>query len=115
MRLWGGNASMRRNDYLSMDFITTGDEPWKVEHEDQYLGIRFKRAGLTGVFDRKLYAEHRYQREAPGFLRSARIRATAKWQLHAMFPRPVGPAGAELGDRRSSRSGEEPCPIRRDP
>jgi hypothetical protein len=90
LHLWGGNVSLRRADYLSIGFLPTGDEPWKVEHEDQYLGIRFHEAGLTGVFDRSLYAEHRYERDIGGFLRSARTRGMAKWQLHTMFPELLG-------------------------
>ena len=90
LHLWGGNVSLRRADYLSIDYLEADTEAMQVEHEDQYLGVRCHQTGLTGVFDRTLYAEHRHQRDAEGFLRSARIRAMAKWQLHSLFPEFLG-------------------------
>ncbi len=90
LHLWGGNVSLRRADYISTGFLRTDAEAWKLEHEDQYIGIRFHQAGLTGVFDRALYAEHRYQRDADSFLRSARTRGAAQWQLHSLFPELLG-------------------------
>lgn len=94
LHLWGGNVSMRRKDYLSMDFITTGDEPWKVEHEDQYLGIRFKRGRPHGGL--RPFA----LRAAPLRARGARFPAfgpdpgDGEVAAACDVPRPVGPAGA---------------------
>jgi glycosyltransferase involved in cell wall biosynthesis len=86
LRLWGGNVSMRRANWLSLD-----TEPWGDNHEDQFFGIRCYRAGLHGIFDRTLYAEHRYSRGPETFLQSARGRGLAKWRLHSMFPELLGP------------------------
>ncbi|MGO9333193.1 MAG: glycosyltransferase [Acidimicrobiales bacterium] len=90
LHLWGGNVSLRRADYLSIGFLRTGAEAWKHQHEDQYMGIRFHQAGLTAVFDRALYAQHRYRRGADAFLRDARTRGAAQWQLHSLFPELLG-------------------------
>ena len=85
LHLWGGNVSLRRVDCLSADI-----ETWNLEHEDQLFGIRCYQAGLIGVFDRSLRAEHRYVREANSFLNSARARGMAKWRLHSLFPELLG-------------------------
>jgi glycosyltransferase involved in cell wall biosynthesis len=85
LHLWGGNVSLRRVDFLSIEV-----ETWNVEHEDQLFGIRCHQAGLRGVFDCELYAEHRYMRKANSFLSSARARGVAKWQLHTLFPEFLG-------------------------
>jgi hypothetical protein len=85
LHLWGGNVSLRREDFFSVDA-----GPWELEHEDQYLGVCCYKAGLTGVFDRSLYAEHQYQRDADGFLRSARNRGEATWRLHVLYPQLLG-------------------------
>jgi len=85
LHLWGGNVSLRRTDCLSI-----GAEEWKIGHEDQYFGIRCYQAGLTGVFDRGLYAEHRHQRDVDGFLATARVQGSAKWVLHSLYPDLLG-------------------------
>ena len=59
LHLWGGNVSLRRSDFLSVEV-----DAWPGAHEDQYFGIRCHQSGLTGVFDRSLHAEHRHQRDA---------------------------------------------------
>jgi glycosyltransferase involved in cell wall biosynthesis len=85
LHLWGGNMSMRRSDYLLVD-----TEEWKDDHEDQFFGIRCHQAGLRGVFDRSLYAEHWHRRDAAAFLRTARRRGVARWQLQTLFPELLG-------------------------
>jgi cellulose synthase/poly-beta-1,6-N-acetylglucosamine synthase-like glycosyltransferase len=85
LHLWGGNVSLRRVDCLSV-----GVETWNLEHEDQLFGIRCHQAGLIGVFDRSLRAEHRYVREPNSFLNSARARGMARWRLHSLFPELLG-------------------------
>jgi glycosyltransferase involved in cell wall biosynthesis len=57
-RLWLGNVSLRRTDCLRVglpSFI-------RGYNSDRELGFRLREAGLTGVFDRSLRAEHQYER-----------------------------------------------------
>ena len=85
LHMWGGNMSILRKDYLLVD-----TEVWHDDHEDQFFGIRCYQAGLKGIFDRSLYAEHWHRRDAPGFLRGARRRGIARWQLQSLFPDLLG-------------------------
>jgi GT2 family glycosyltransferase len=76
-QLWGGNVSMRRRDCqrVSLDFRYFG-------HEDQDFGIRCMKAGLNGVFDRTLYAEHRHSRDMTEFLWYSKMQGASQWQIH---------------------------------
>jgi glycosyltransferase involved in cell wall biosynthesis len=82
--LWGGNVSLRRTDAMRV--------PQAVEshrfrsREDEEFGFRCLRAGLTGVFDRSLAAEHWFDRPVSGFLRSAGDQARAGNYLATRYP-----------------------------
>jgi GT2 family glycosyltransferase len=98
---WAGNASMRREDALRVGLL--GDGPRLGYHDDQVFGLRCLRAGLTGVFDRTLLAEHRHERDLDAFLHQARLSGSARRALEAMFPDLLAPG--ELDDRL-------PLPVR---
>lgn len=68
--LWGGNFSLRRHDALRVGVVSPGFEAGY--HEDQDFGLRCREAGLEGIFDRNLRAEHRHVRNVGGFVRDAR-------------------------------------------
>ena len=97
--LWGGNVSMRRTDGLTVRQAANAFV--HVQHEDREFGLRAARAGLVGVFDRSLLAEHRYERTPAQLLRSSREQAIAQCTLRiahpgtppvdyvAGFPRPI--------------------------
>jgi hypothetical protein len=87
--LWGGNVSMRRSDCLRVGIATSAFG--HSQHEDREFGLRCLDAGLTGVFDRSLVAEHRYVRPAGAFLRLARDQVGASRALHALHADAVGP------------------------
>src|SRR5690349_22590049 len=58
--LWAGNVSLRRE---SAERVPLASADADVRYrEDQAFGLRCARAGLTGVFDRSLRAEHRFER-----------------------------------------------------
>jgi hypothetical protein len=80
---WAGNASMRHGDALR---VLEAETPRLGYHEDQIFGLRCLRAGLTGVFDRSLTAEHRHERDLATFLRQARSSGAARRTVEAMFP-----------------------------
>jgi glycosyltransferase involved in cell wall biosynthesis len=83
--LWGGNVSVRREHCERVNFV-----PWRLAHEDQDFGLRCLRHGLTGVFDRTLYAEHRHERDLSQFLRAAREQGAARYYLEARYGAWVG-------------------------
>jgi glycosyltransferase involved in cell wall biosynthesis len=82
--LWTGNLSIRRSDALRIGFRTAG--PRLGYHSDQAFGLRCLRAGLVGVFDRSLYAEHAHERDMDTFVRQARMRGSDRRALEEMFP-----------------------------
>jgi GT2 family glycosyltransferase len=89
---WAGNASMRRTDALR---VLDSETPRLGYHEDQIFGLRCLRAGLTGVFDRGLTAEHRHERDLATFLRQARSSGAARRTVEAMFPDLLEPGSLE--------------------
>jgi glycosyltransferase involved in cell wall biosynthesis len=82
--LWAGNVSLRRTDALQVGLAVSGQRMRR--HSDQAFGLRCLRAGLTGVFDRGLAAQHRYVRDLDTFLRQARTSGRARRELEAKFP-----------------------------
>lgn len=87
--LWGGNVSIRRDDCLAVG-MTTGVFLRSL-HEDRDLGLRCRAAGLTGVYDERLRAEHRYTRSVRRFLHLAREQVGATRALHALHEDVLGP------------------------
>ncbi len=83
-RLWGGNVSLRRADALRVGL----DEPAMrgLRHEDRELGLRLATAGLTGVFDPELRAEHRYERDLASFCADCRAEGSGLVELHRLHP-----------------------------
>lgn len=88
---WAGNVSMRRVDALRVGLHSGG--PRLGYHSDQEFGLRCLRAGLTGVFDRGLVAEHRHERDLDTFLRQARSAGAARHDLERLFPDLIPPGG----------------------
>ncbi len=69
-RLWGGNLSIAR----SALFAAGGwDAGVGLEYcHDRELGLRLLGVGLEPIFDRRLRADHRFERSIPGFLKAGR-------------------------------------------
>lgn len=88
---WAGNVSIRRADALRVGLLTGG--PRLRYHSDQEFGLRCLRAGLTGVFDRRLIAEHRHERDLDTFLRQARARGADRRALERRFSDLIPPGG----------------------
>jgi GT2 family glycosyltransferase len=87
-RLWGGNLSIRRDVGGRVGLISALDG---ARHEDQDFGLRCVRHGLTGVFDRTLAAEHRYQRSLAGFRADGRRSGAHRVEIHERHVDIVGP------------------------
>jgi glycosyltransferase involved in cell wall biosynthesis len=87
--LWGGNFSMRRGDCLEVGLRNPRYR--ERYHPDREFGLRCVRAGLEGVFDRSLRAEHLHERPLQAFVRDARSQGAARVLLHGMYPEMLGP------------------------
>ena len=89
LQLWGGNVSLRRDDCrrVGLDFRYFG-------HEDQDFGIRCMKAGLVGVFDRALRAEHHHAQDASAFLWYSKMQGASRWQIHHDHADVLGPYDA---------------------
>jgi hypothetical protein len=84
--LWAGNVSLRREDALRVGLA--GAERLGY-HGDQAFGLRCRRAGLTGVFDRSLLARHAHIRDIEGFARQARQQGSDRRILIEQHPEAV--------------------------
>ena len=85
-QLWGGNLSLRRADCEAV-----GLTPWPYAHEDWDFGLRCLRQGLSGTFDRHLYAEHEHERDAKTFLSNARAFGAGRAYMHQVHGDMLGP------------------------
>jgi glycosyltransferase involved in cell wall biosynthesis len=99
--LWGGNVSLRRDDFLR----ATGDgrDLVATRHEDLDFGLRCLDAGLEGVFDRSLEAVHLYSRDAADFTGAARRSGAALVDLHRRHAPQLGPLPADVPTRALPR------------
>ena len=76
--LWGGNLSMRRDDFLRV-----GIEGMAIKRgqDDKEFGIRCHKAGITGLFDRSLRASHEFERSLEAYRRDCRIMGQSRRML----------------------------------
>ncbi|MGY1745205.1 glycosyltransferase family 2 protein [Blastococcus sp. SYSU D00695] len=82
-RFWAGNFSVRRTAALRVGFVA--DEFSGRYHADNDLGRRFAQAGLTGVFDRALHAQHTHARPLEAFVRDARAQGAGRVLLEQRY------------------------------
>ncbi len=88
-RLWGANVSLRRSDCLRVG-LRSPVFPERY-HEDREFGLRCLKAGLTGVFDPSLKADHLYTRSVDGFLADARAQGAGVYLVHKLHTDVLGP------------------------
>jgi glycosyltransferase involved in cell wall biosynthesis len=86
--LWAGNVSMRRDDCLRVGLSSPA---FRGYHADRDFGLRCLEAGLTGVFDRRLRAEHWYDRGVDAFLRDAYSSGQTRYLAHRLHAGATGP------------------------
>jgi hypothetical protein len=65
--------------------------------EDEEFGFRCLRAGMVGVFDRRLVAVHWHDRSVPAFLDLARAQVRASRLLREQYPELVGIDDPRIG------------------
>lgn len=87
--LWAGNTSMRREDGLSIGIPNPSYDTRYAP--DRELGLRFRAAGLTGVFDRSARAAHHYARSPEAFFADAASFGEGMWLCHRLHPEILGP------------------------
>jgi len=94
--LWFGNVSLRRGvfDRVSLESTSFANSYFA----DRDFGLRLKRAGLTGVFDRRLFALHLHERAARAFLRDALVQGVDTVQLHRDHPDLLGGLDLEASE-----------------
>ena len=92
-KLWGANVSLRRSDCLRVG-LRSPAFPERY-HEDREFGLRCLKAGLIGVFDPRLEAEHLYTRTVNGFLADARAQGAGVYLVHRLHPDVLGPLASE--------------------
>jgi glycosyltransferase involved in cell wall biosynthesis len=97
--LWGGNVSVGRAALLANGGIG-GDHPLPY-HYDWELGLRLRRAGLTGRFDRALRARHLHERSYAAFKREARAQGRAMWLIEHLHAGAIG--AQEIRERSAER------------
>lgn len=69
-RFWGGNVSLPREALFAIGGYDSG-VGLQYSH-DQELGLRLQALGLEPVFDRRLRADHLFERSVDGYLKAAR-------------------------------------------
>jgi glycosyltransferase involved in cell wall biosynthesis len=100
--LWAGNVSLARVDAERVPLAS--DDADYFRREDQAFGLRCARAGLTGVFDRSLRAEHQFERSLSAFLLAAREQTLELEGLRRQFPELADDeAGASVASGASAR------------
>jgi glycosyltransferase involved in cell wall biosynthesis len=88
--LWAGHLSIRRRDLLALDSPAL-PEVTRSYHSDIDFGLRCVHAGLRGVFDPVLRAEHLYSRNHTAFLSDARGSGRSWALLHQAHASELGP------------------------
>lgn len=90
---WGGNVSMRRSEFLRV-----GVEGLDVQRgqDDREFGLRCAKAGIRGIFDPTLRAQHLYDRPLEAFRRDMRVQGESRRLIHEVHGDLVG---TELSDR----------------
>jgi glycosyltransferase involved in cell wall biosynthesis len=87
--LWGGNLSMRREEFLNVTPVTEMALP--RGQDDREWGLRLHKAGVRGCFDPELLARHEYDRPLAAFRRDCRINGATRRLLHELHADLVGP------------------------
>lgn len=82
--LWGGNLSLPRRVIAEAGGFDGG---LGVRYNDDFeLGLRLAETGVEPVFDRHLFAEHRFQRSVDGLISTAREYGADMVRIEARYP-----------------------------
>lgn len=81
--LWGGYFSLRREMALRVPFHNPA---MALDLEDNEVGCRYQLAGLVGVFDPTITADHYHARSSATSAEEYRARAAAQHLLRVVYP-----------------------------
>jgi hypothetical protein len=81
-RLWAGNLSVRRTDWLAAAARSRGRGGY---HDDRAFGVALQELGVRGIFDSALRADHWYARSIAQFVRDARDSGAGEAAMGAPF------------------------------
>lgn len=99
-RLWGGNISLPRRALVAAGGC---DVRVGVHYTDDLeMGIRLQEQGLEPVFDRRLRADHHFDRSVDGFLSTARHQGHDLVLIDRAYP---GRGAAAIPQWRDSNAG----------
>jgi Glycosyltransferase like family 2 len=104
-RLWGGNLSVRRDDWLAAAEISRARGGY---HDDRAFGLALRALGLRAIFDPALRADHWYRRSFSQFVRDARDSAIGEHEItetYGLASKETAPRFAGLGRWISSHRG----------
>lgn len=87
--LWGGNVSIRRDHALEVSPANPAFTA--AANQDRDWGLRLRRAGFRAHFDRRLRAEHCYERAVPQFLEYMGHTGHGTWLVHELHRDVLGP------------------------
>ncbi len=90
--LWGGNFSMPRTEFLRvrMDGLAV-----RRGQDDREFGIRCMKAGIRGVYDPSLRAEHLFERTMQQWRSDYRFQGTSRTMLQAIHEDVLGERRAD--------------------
>jgi hypothetical protein len=87
--LWAGHLSLRRDAFLALGAALPAEAlPY---HADLDFGIACERAGLRGVFDRRLASRHLYERSVDAYAADAAKSGHGTRDAHRRHPDVLGP------------------------
>lgn len=89
--LWGGNVGLWREAALAVGVRSPHFDGPHAFHEDRDFGLRALRAGLHGVFDPGLAADHHHRRSVAAALDDAERRGASVVRLHRLHADLIGP------------------------
>jgi hypothetical protein len=89
--LWGGNVGLWREAALAVGLSSPAFAGPGAFHEDRDFGLRAERAGLHGVFDVALRADHHHRRDVRAALADAERRGAGLVRLHRAHAELLGP------------------------
>jgi glycosyltransferase involved in cell wall biosynthesis len=89
--LWGGNVGIWRESALRVGLSSPHFGERRTFYEDRDFGLRALRAGLEGVFDPSLVADHHHSRSADAALGDAVRRGACGVRLHRLHGDLIGP------------------------
>jgi glycosyltransferase involved in cell wall biosynthesis len=92
--LWAGNFSLRRDDCLRVG-LKNPQYP-ALYHQDRDFGLRCRAAGLRGVFDRSLVADHHHARPVEAFRSDCRRQGAGLLLVHELHPEVTGPFDVDV-------------------